>query len=91
MEIALTKMSKNGQVVIPAEIRKDAKISPFSKFIIFNNKGNIMLKLIKKEELEEEMRLIQTIKSSEEEIKKGNIIKADSSMTAEEIDRVLNN
>lgn len=89
MEVALTKMSENGQVVIPAEIRKDASIKPSTKFIVFNEDGNIMLKQIKKETLKEDMLLIEKIRRSEEDIKKGRFVKADSSMSDEEIDDLL--
>jgi len=48
MEVAITKISQNGQVVIPSEIRKDAGIKPSTKFIVFSENGNILLKQIKK-------------------------------------------
>jgi AbrB family looped-hinge helix DNA binding protein len=89
MEIALTKMSQNGQVVIPAEVRKDAGIKPSTKFIVFNEDGNIMLKQIKSEALKEDMILIDKIKRSEEDVKKGKFVKADSSMSDEKIDDLL--
>ncbi len=89
MEVAITKISQNGQVVIPAEIRKDAGIKPSTKFIVFNEDGNIMLKQIKKETLKEDMFLIEKIRKSEQEIKKGRIVKVDSSMSNKEIDDLL--
>jgi AbrB family looped-hinge helix DNA binding protein len=89
MEISLTKMSENGQVVIPAEIRRDAGIKPSAKFLVFNENGNIMLKQIKKESLREDMLLLEKIRRSEQEIKKGRVVKADSSMSDEEIDDLL--
>ena len=89
MEVAITKMSKNGQIVIPSEIRKDAGIKPSTKFIVFNEGGNIMLKQIKKEALREDMLLIEKIRKSEEEIKEGKFIKAGTSMEDEKIDDLL--
>ena len=89
MEVSITKMSENGQVVIPSEIRKDAGITPSTKFIIFNEDGNIMLKQIKKEALRDDMLLIEKIRRSEEQIKEGKIVKADTSMDDEEIDDLL--
>lgn len=89
MEVAITKISQNGQVVIPAEIRKDAGIKPSTKFIVFNEDGNILLKQIKKESLKADISLINEIQSSEEEIKKGHFIKADTKMSDEEIDDLL--
>ncbi len=89
MEVAITKMSENGQVVIPAEIRRDAGIKPSTKFIVFNEDGNIMLKQINKESLKEDMLLIGKIRRSEEDVKKGRFVKADSSMSDREIDDLL--
>ncbi|MBI4983082.1 AbrB/MazE/SpoVT family DNA-binding domain-containing protein [Candidatus Woesearchaeota archaeon] len=89
MEVAITKISKNGQVVIPSEIRKDAGIKPSTKFIVFNEDGNIMLKQIKKEALRDDMLLIEKIRRSEEQVKKGKFVKADTSMSDEEIDDLL--
>ncbi len=89
MEVAITKISENGQVVIPSEIRKDAGIKPATKFIVFNEGGNIMLKQIKKEALREDMLLIEKIRRSEEQIKEGKFAKADTSMGDEEIDDLL--
>jgi len=89
MEVAITKISQNGQVVIPSEVRKDAGIQPSTKFIVFNEGGNIMLKQIKKEAFREDMMLIETIKSSEDQIKKGKFVKADTKMSETEIDDLL--
>jgi len=76
-------------VVIPAEIRKDAGIKPSTKFLVFNEGGNILLKMIKKETLVRDIHLIETIEKSEERIKEGQSVKADTSMSDEEIDDLL--
>jgi len=89
MEISITKMSENGQVVIPAEVRKDAGLKPSTKFIVFNEGGNILLKTIKKESLLRDMKLMEAIERSEEQIKQGKFVKADTSMDEEEIDDLL--
>ena len=89
MEVAITKISENGQVVIPSEIRKDAGIKPSTKFLVFNEDGNIMLKPIKKESLKEDMLLIEKIRKSEEQIEKGNLVRADITMSDEKIDDLL--
>ena len=89
MEVALTKISQNGQVVIPAGVRKDAGIKPSTQFLVFNEDGNILLKQIKKESLKNDMILIDKIKRSEDEIKNGEFIKADTKMSDEEIDDLL--
>ncbi len=89
MEVAITKISQNGQVVIPSEIRKDAGIKPSTKFIVFNQDGNILLKQIKKEALKADMQLIEKIMRSEEQINQGKFVIADASRSAEEIDDLL--
>lgn len=89
MEVALTKISENGQIVIPAEIRKDAGIKPFTKFLVFNEGGNILLKMIRKETLARDVHLLEMIERSEEQVRKGKFTKADNSMSDEEIDDLL--
>ena len=83
MEVAITKLSENGQVVIPAEVRRDAGLKVSTKFLVFNEGGNIFLKVINKDEL------MKKIKKSEEEIKKGHFVKADTSNSDEDIDNLL--
>jgi len=87
----ITKMSANGQIVIPAEIRKAAKLKPSTKFVVFYEKGNIFLRKITKEYIKQEIALMKKIEKAEENIRKGNYIKADTSMTAEEIGDLLMN
>jgi AbrB family looped-hinge helix DNA binding protein len=89
MEVSITKMSKNGQVVIPAEVRSDAGIGMNAKFIVFNEGGNIMLKQLRKELLVKDMKLIEKIHRSEEQIRGGKYVKADSGLGEEEIDDLL--
>lgn len=89
MEVSITKMSQNGQVVIPSEIRRDAGIGPSTKFLVFNQGGNILLKQIKKEKLAEDIKLINKIIKSEEQIRKGRYVKADTKMKDKEIDDIL--
>lgn len=89
MEVSITKMSENGQVVIPMEIRKDAQLEPFTKFLVFNEGGNILLKMIQKEALAKDMHLLEMIEQSEEHIKAGRFTKANTTMTDEEIDDLL--
>jgi len=89
MGVAITKMSRNGQVVIPSEIRKDAKLKPSTKFIVFNENGNIYLKKIEKEELLMSFDLMRRIEKSEGEISKGRYVKADTKMSEEDIDDLL--
>ena len=91
MEVSITKMSENGQVVIPAEIRRDAGIEKSTKFLVFNEGGNILLKIIKKEKLAQDMQLIDSIERSEKSIKDGKFVKADISLSDKKIDDLLMN
>jgi AbrB family looped-hinge helix DNA binding protein len=89
MEVAITRMSQNGQIVIPAEVRRDAGLGSHSKFIVFNKGSNIFLKLVNNAELSEDIKLIERIAKSESQIKSGKIIKADTEMSEEYIDHIL--
>ena len=89
MEVAITKISQNGQVVIPSEVRKDAGVKPSTQFLVFNEDGNIFLKQIRKESLRDDMLLMDKIRRSEDEITKGRFVKADTKMADEKIDDLL--
>lgn len=89
MEVAITKMSQNGQIVIPSEIRREAKILPSSKFIVFSSDGNILLKRIDKCSLAKDMALIEAIDRSEQQIARGKVTHANTSASDEEIDDLL--
>jgi len=89
MDVAITKMSQNGQVVIPSDIRRDAGIGPSTKFLVFNEGGNILLKQIKKERLADDIKLINKLIKSEDQIKKGKYVKASTKMKDKEIDDIL--
>ena len=91
MEIALTKLSPNGQIVIPSEVRKEAGLKPSTKFLVFNEGGNILLKQIRSETLRKDMELIERIQKSEEQIKTGRKTRANTFMSNEEIDDLLMN
>lgn len=89
MEISLTKLSPNGQVVIPSEIRKAAGLKPSTKFIVFNEGGNILLKQIKPEALRKDLELINRIQMTEYQINEGQMVLADSNSSDEDIDDLL--
>lgn len=89
MEIALTKMSPNGQVVIPAEIRRNAKLAPATKFIVTNKGRTIILKRISNKDFKKDYELVEKILRSEEQIRNKEYVSADTSMSFEEVDRLL--
>ena len=89
MEVSITKMSQNGQIVIPAEIRRDAGIEPTAKFLVFNEGGNILLKQLRKENLSKDLQLLEKIQMTESQIANGKYTKAKTTMNDEEIDDLL--
>jgi AbrB family looped-hinge helix DNA binding protein len=89
MEIAITKISPNGQIVIPSNIRKEAGIGSSSKFIIVNEGKNILLKHLNEEALNEEIEFIRMIARAEQQIKEGKVIVADTKMSNSEILKLL--
>lgn len=80
-------MSQNGQIVIPAEIRKEANLNTAEKFFVTHHKGQIILKKIDEERISKE--LIENISKSNEEIKRGEYIELDSNMSAEQMHAIL--
>lgn len=46
MEISITRVSSKGQVVIPRELREEAKLNEGDKLIVYGNGGTIVLKRI---------------------------------------------
>jgi AbrB family looped-hinge helix DNA binding protein len=51
--IATTKMSSNGQVVIPEEIRKRLKLKKGSQFVVVSEKDVVILKAISPPSMDE--------------------------------------
>ena len=89
MDVAITKISQNGQVVIPSEIRKHAGIKPSTQFLVFNEGSNILLKQINEESLKKDLLLIEKIRRSEDDLKHGRVVKATATMGDEKIDDLL--
>ncbi|MGD0488159.1 MAG: AbrB/MazE/SpoVT family DNA-binding domain-containing protein [Syntrophorhabdales bacterium] len=52
-DIATTKMSSKGQVVIPEEIRKRLKLKKGSQFVVVSEKDVVILKAISPPSLDE--------------------------------------
>jgi len=89
MGVSITRMSENGQVVIPSEIRKEAGIEPKTKFLVFNSDGDILLKPINNESLRAEMDLARDMEKGERDIREGRVVVADTKMSFKEIDDLL--
>ena len=52
-ELATTRMSSKGQVVIPDEIRKRLGLKEGSQFVVVGDKGAVILKMISPPSMEE--------------------------------------
>ena len=59
-ELATTKMSSKGQVVIPEDIRKRLGLEPGSQFVVVAGKDAIILKTISPPSMDEFDELIRT-------------------------------
>lgn len=55
MEVSITTISRNGQIVIPFDIRKALGLEPSEKFLVVSEGDTIVLKRLKKERLRKEM------------------------------------
>ena len=85
----MTKMSANGQIVIPAAVRKLAKLKPSAQFLVINRGSDIMLKHVVKDDLLADLDLAERIGRAEEDFKCGRYTRVDSKMPAKEIDDLL--
>lgn len=75
MEVAVTKMSSNGQIVISSDIRKALGLSPGEKFLVIGEEDGIVLRSLKKENIKKEME--QLLLEIGEEMEKADISKED--------------
>ncbi|MBN1386106.1 AbrB/MazE/SpoVT family DNA-binding domain-containing protein [Candidatus Woesearchaeota archaeon] len=75
MDVAITKISSKGQVVIPAEMRKDLKDG--DKLIVIRNKEQIILKKASRlgENLAEDLEFAKRTEESYQRIEQGKGIK----------------
>jgi AbrB family looped-hinge helix DNA binding protein len=85
MEVAITTMSQNGQIVIPSGIRKEAGLKPSSKFMIINEGKDIILRHLNEQALKEEIEFLRSISRGMADIKAGRYTVADTNMSKKEI------
>lgn len=87
MEIAITKMSSKGQIVIPQEMRSNFK--PGTKIFIIKNKNQIILK--NKDDLKKNFKEdLEFAKRTEEALKRiesGDFVSVDSKNLVEEMSK----
>ncbi len=58
MEVAVTKISISGEIVIPSNIRSEMGLRAEEKFLVINSGDDIWLKRLKKEDLKEDLKLL---------------------------------
>lgn len=75
MDIALTKMSSKGQIVIPSELREDIKEG--EKLIIIKNDNQLILEKVSKldEKLKEDLEFARRTREAWKEIDEGKFTK----------------
>ncbi|MFW3147229.1 MAG: AbrB/MazE/SpoVT family DNA-binding domain-containing protein [Thermoplasmatota archaeon] len=56
MEIAVTTISRNGQIVIPSDIRKALDIKAYEKFLVFGEGDSIIMKRLDREAMKREFK-----------------------------------
>ncbi|MBU1946079.1 MAG: AbrB/MazE/SpoVT family DNA-binding domain-containing protein [Nanoarchaeota archaeon] len=77
MDVAITRMSSKGQVVIPAEMRSD--INEGDKLLIIQNEGQLIMKKADKldSNLKEDLEFAKKTNEAWKRIEKGKGIKMD--------------
>jgi AbrB family looped-hinge helix DNA binding protein len=85
MDIALTKMSSKGQIVIPSEMREN--IDEGEKLIIIKNNGKFIMKKASNldKELKEDLEFARRTEEALKRIEKGKGIKMDFDEFIEEM------
>jgi AbrB family looped-hinge helix DNA binding protein len=83
MGIGITKISQNGQIVIPAEIRELLGIEPADRFLVISEGDDIVLRKIKKKSRKKE--LIELMDSIHDDIEKRGITREDLEKAIQEV------
>ena len=86
MEIEITKITSKGQVVIPQEIREEARIIEGEKFFVYRSGDSIILKRAKNLESAKNIDEFEEVfRSAWKTAKKNNVTKGDVLETIREI------
>jgi AbrB family looped-hinge helix DNA binding protein len=87
--LIITKISKNGQVVIPMEVRKRLGLGKGTQFLVFDEEDMVVFKKITDKEIAKDTALARRIAESEENVRKGRSLIVDTSLPVEEIVRLI--
>ncbi len=88
MDIAITKLSSKGQVIIPKSLREGLKEG--EEFLVIKEKNSIILKKIsdlKEKILIEDMKFLKKVDSAWEEYKKGEYYSLNEEDFLEELEK----
>ena len=85
MDIAITRMSSKGQVVIPAEMRKDMEVG--EKILIIRDNGHLIMKRVKDlaDPLKEDLEFAQRTEAALKRWEKGNFTRMESQEFLDEL------
>tara|TARA_Y100000310_G_C20567058_1_gene756016 strand:- start:351 stop:617 length:267 start_codon:yes stop_codon:yes gene_type:complete len=87
MDIAITKMSSKGQVVIPAEMREDIKVG--EKLLLIKNQDQVIMKKAGKmdKQLEEDLEFARKTEEAWKKYEKGEFISMDGEDFLKEMEK----
>jgi AbrB family looped-hinge helix DNA binding protein len=85
MGLGITKISRSGQIVIPAEIRETMGIEPADRFLVISEGEDIVLRKLNKKSRKEE--LFELLESIREDVRKRGITREDLEEAIREVRR----
>lgn len=83
MGLGIAKISRSGQIVIPAEIRELMGIEPADRFLVISEGEDIVLRKLKKKTRKKE--LIELLDSIQEEVEELGITREDLEKAIKEV------
>ncbi len=83
MGLGIAKISRSGQIVIPAEIRELMGIEPADRFLVISEGDDIVLRKLKKKTRKKE--LIELLDSIQDEVEELGITKEDLEKAIREV------
>lgn len=89
MQAELTRMSPNGQIVIPADIRKAAKFDTKDRFLVISEDNTVIIKKLTRSDFAKDLALLERIAEAEEQVRKGETITLPGHLSAKELDKRL--
>lgn len=85
MDIAITKMSSKGQIVIPAEMRKNLREG--DKLVVIKNKDQLILKKTKNLKLIEDLEFARRTEEAYRRIERGEFRRMDGKDFLKELEK----